>query len=158
MLVFEGHTVTGPCGCEWPVPPPGAMVKQGLCCSLALPAATVCVDVCGSRYHRVSWESWPWWPGALKNCCSLSGRYHSLPPLLPCLAPMVWMLESLLWPSTALGEQAFANKIAQCLFILFFFGGGDGVGLQGCKGGAPTWRIWEIGGIGVYGVKFPKNQ
>lgn len=37
-------------------------------------------------------------------------------------------------------------------FVFIFFSGG------GYEGGRWIWEDWEMGGIGVRAVKFPKNQ
>lgn len=49
--------------------------------------------------------------------------------------------------------ERWGSKVFFILFIyiLIAFAWGD------YKGGAWTWKDWEVSGIGVYHVNFPKN-
>ena len=53
--------------------------------------------------------------------------------------------------SRGVGEMLFPFHFLTFNFFILFLGGG-------CKHGGKTWKDWEMSGIGVHAVKYPKNQ
>lgn len=50
------------------------------------------------------------------------------------------------------GLSIFTHLHFNFIYFSFFFGGGEATRVK------PTWKDWEISGIGVHDVNFPKNQ